>query len=245
MVLDPENFIQHIEWVFKNPQEEEEAQQAMSKAKMRDGQKWQEFFPHWDGLLSKAGGNSYPDHAKIVLLRERLSTSFSSAIWNVTFKTSYAEYTSQVGELAARYEATETFKELRRKRWPKGFFKGPQGNSSFTSNPQASGGSTGARRDADGDVIMGQSGTGPSKRKEKRAAWVSKEVLEDRKKSGLCYRCGGSGHRSPACPYLAAIRPMGKGPATSTIATASTFVPPVLEEESNEEFESAVESGNE
>lgn len=66
--------------------------------------------------------------------------------------------------------------------------------------------------------------------KRKRAKWVSPEELQRRGREGLCYRCGGSSHRSAACPYAPPRRPTGAAKAKVEL------VPPMLEEDSEVEL---------
>lgn len=46
-----------------------------------------------------------------------------------------------------------------------------------------------------------------SDEKKKRAKWVSKEVLQQRKDNDLCIRCGGKSHVARDCNYARAMRP--------------------------------------
>ncbi|OJD23762.1 hypothetical protein ACJ73_04880 [Blastomyces percursus] len=57
---------------------------------------------------------------------------------------------------------------------------------------------------------------------QRRAKWVSKDILDQRRQRRLCYRCGASGHMVGNCPY---------GPAQR--AQIPTRVAPVLEPNMN------------
>lgn len=59
----------------------------------------------------------------------------------------------------------------------------------------------------------------------RRAKWVAHDEIEKRKASGLCIRCGASGHRINSCPVLPARRPQ------ANVAVATARVEPVLEDE--------------
>ena len=67
----------------------------------------------------------------------------------------------------------------------------------------------------------------------KRAKWVAYEVRQDRRKKGVCFRCGAGGHREAQCPYLPARRPDdGK-----TVRLTNTYndAPPELESEDEDD----------
>ena len=66
----------------------------------------------------------------------------------------------------------------------------------------------------------------------KRAKWVAYEVRQDRRKKGVCFRCGAGGHREAQCPYLPARRP-DDGAVRYTNIHDNT--PPDLESEDEEE----------
>lgn len=72
-----------------------------------------------------------------------------------------------------------------------------------------------------------------------RAKWVPKAEIQRRKDSGLCMRCGASGHYASKCPYQAP-RPPSPVQAAST-ATTQAQIPPLLEEEHDAMLDSGKE----
>lgn len=66
----------------------------------------------------------------------------------------------------------------------------------------------------------------------KCAKWVSYEVRQDRRKKGLCFRCGGGGHREAECPYLPARRP-DNGDAVRLVNI--NHIPPELESDDEDD----------
>ena len=67
----------------------------------------------------------------------------------------------------------------------------------------------------------------------RRAKWVSKEEMEDRRKNGNCLRCGSNEHHVKRCPYLPARRPGGANTTNRPQAATTTQprIPPVLDDE--------------
>lgn len=74
-------------------------------------------------------------------------------------------------------------------------------------------------------VLRNQRSTSQDTQAERRAKWVTQDVIEKRKANRLCIRCGASGHMISSCPVLPARRPQ----ANVSVATAS--VEPLLEED--------------
>jgi hypothetical protein len=60
---------------------------------------------------------------------------------------------------------------------------------------------------------------------QRRAKWVTREVIEQRKSNRLCIRCGASGHMINSCSVLPARRPQ------TNVVVATTHIEPLLEEE--------------
>lgn len=61
--------------------------------------------------------------------------------------------------------------------------------------------------------------------KQKRAVYVDRTVLDYRRASKLCLRCGASDHFVPRCPYLPPKRP------EIGIKSTNMKVPPMIEED--------------
>ena len=93
---------------------------------------------------------------------------------------------------------------------------------------------TGARTNWNG---VRRKNTGTNDKPAPRAKWVTKAELNSRKEKGLCFRCGGSGHRVDGCPYRAAVNP---AKATGVNINAA-FSLPVLEDAGTELGESDFE----
>lgn len=82
--------------------------------------------------------------------------------------------------------------------------------------------------------------TGHSKG-QKRAKWVSKDVLRERYEEKRCIRCGASSHQQFRCPYLPARPP--SHPASPKMGRSQTEKPPEIED--NDEPEISEDSGKE
>ena len=87
---------------------------------------------------------------------------------------------------------------------------------------------------AKGQMLGQNKGQGGSRR---RVKWVSKEVLEERRRKKLCMRCGAGGHFARDCPYLPPIRPAPTPTTISQSAPAPVFPPPELAESKPSEDE--------
>ena len=55
----------------------------------------------------------------------------------------------------------------------------------------------------------------------RRAKWVAKEVLDYRRSSGLCLRCGNTGHRVANCVLLPPEKPKAHQASISAVRAAA------------------------
>jgi hypothetical protein len=77
----------------------------------------------------------------------------------------------------------------------------------------------------------------------KQAEWVSKDVIDQRKKEGHCLRCGKDSHFIKSCPYKPAKRPESR--LRTSAAVEEKRKEPPLEWEPDSESDGSDESGKE
>lgn len=216
---DYKQFINHLKRTFGNRQEKEDRQEELARLKQRENQRFTDFFPKFDEVLTGAGGESWTEESKVVWLRRSLSESLKVQLIQVSLDPSdYYGFVKQIEEVAYRYEHTYLFKGSK--------------NNTRNQNPSFVETSTPSEPnyDNDGDVIMSPvaSKNGVSKGLQSKvgtgqAKWVDETEIQRRRQSGLCLRCGANRHFIAQCPYRPPKRPR------SDINNVEIDIPPQLD----------------
>lgn len=185
-------FLDRVEFVFKDPQSKERAQRKLDA--LRQGTKpFLEVFTEWQSLLLESGGGSWPDDAKKVSLDRILSDELIRAMITVPSQPDFESYCSILKETDDRLRAykartkqkdTEVTKAPRQTTW-----KRPADLVRPVTDEK--------NEDMDWEPTPAKVATANAR----RAKWVSQEVRDQRRRTGLCIRCGGSGHMIRECPY--------------------------------------------
>jgi hypothetical protein len=197
---DVEGFWRYLENNFGDPGREARAARTLQSLRMRPTEEFAKFSTKFEKALVEAGGMTYPDRVKIMLLDAALSQPLRYAMIPITdMPVEYPEWHRKVLDIATRLEAANQAhqwnNQQRTQQWP------PATNHQTEAQQQ--------RCDADGDIQM--VGANAVKMKQDnnapRAPWISMEERERRREEGLCMRCGKANHRQKTCRLRPALRP--------------------------------------
>lgn len=211
-----ENMFEQMKVQFGDTERQKKALQQLQH--LRQGnQPFEDLLANFDRLLMEAGGFGWDDRLKIGLLRDALNYGMKDRMVSVVEEGTYVRYCQQVKGIADKLEELQKIKRSVRRVY--GGQSPPRTNAPTPApNPQPPADTmdwepTHARMDAT----------------KRRAKWASPEDIEHRRKKHLCFRCGGSGHIKPECPYLPARNP-NLQPRIRPVARVA-FVAPELEDE--------------
>jgi len=240
---DPEAFFAQLEDVFADSNEKAKALEQLTLMKHSVGQPWHDHQLEFDGLLLSADGESWSDTTKIGYLKNTFSNPAKLYTAAVAKTEDYYVFSEEVERIMTNLETTDQFKAAN-KRWMKERHREP--SHSMTVTAHSRGPAVTARVDADGDTVMAPTRTnGPRDRMrgarkdsggKQRAKWVNVAEREKRREKGLCFRCGGSGHRIRDCPYAAPMQPT---------AIHAVTVAPMLEDDPEDPYPATLEPGKE
>ena len=183
---DGEEFLEYLDTVFGDPNKRCRAQQELLNIKQTGGETFAAFLPRFETLLANAGWSNYSDEHKISFLKNALSRNIKSRLVGMDPIRSWPAFISRVHNISSDLIAL--------------------------TQPHISYQASSSKREAENHEMDWE----PAKparvnnmmaRNMKRATWVSREVLEQRKKKGLCIRCGHKGHRSTKCSFLPPEKP--------------------------------------
>jgi hypothetical protein len=234
------NFLDRVEFVFRDPQAKERAQRTM-EGLCQGSRPFLEVFTEWQALLMESGGGSWPDDAKKVSLDRILSDELVKEMITVPSQPDFESYCSIIKETDDRLRAYKARTSRPR-------------NQSSLGTPQTSWKqSTDAiRRRADDKVTNNWKVTrkasvedmdwepAPAKvltTNTKRAKWVSQEERGNRLRTGRCVCCGATGHFARACPYEPARRPVTANTARKPRVEIKEVAPELEEEELSSDSE--------
>jgi hypothetical protein len=186
---DPTDLLAYMEQALGDPNAKEKANNKLSS--MRQGKEaMAAFLPKYERTLADAGGADWPDDIKIHTLKRMLSKELMEALVVADIPQQYHEFTRLVLRTDARQKAV---KELR--------FVNVE-NASTRSPAKLTGGEP-----MDWQPSVNKVPTPTNGNEQKRAQWVTKDVLEARRTANKCLRCGGNGHFISSCKLLPAIPP--------------------------------------
>jgi hypothetical protein len=233
-------FLDRVGFVFRDPQAKERAQRKLDA--LRQGSKpFLEVFTEWQSLLLESGGSSWPDDAKKVSLDRILSDDLVRAMITVPSQPDFESYCSILKETDDRLRAykartkqkdTEVTKAPRQTTWkrPADTVR-PVTDEKNAYKPEL------VRKASVEDMEWEPTPAKVATANSRRAKWVSQEVRDQRRRTGLCIRCGGSGHIVRECPYGQPQRPVASDSVRKETAKARV-VEPELEDEEPQSSES-------
>lgn len=191
-------FLNYLENTYANKQLRQQAIFDLRSLQQRPNQPFLSFYPVFERTLTTAGGSSFPDQVKKDYLYNSLSKELQRLLVTVELPANWEGYVQKVQEKATLFES------LKRQNSHTSF------PSSFPPSPSSLPPSQGYGEPMDLSNVFTFSKELQEENKKlkgKRAVWVSKEVLEERKKNRLCFRCGRKGCTARACPLLPARSP--------------------------------------
>lgn len=216
---DPANLLAYMEQALGDPNVKEKASNKLSS--MRQGREaMAAFLPKYERTLAEAGGAHWSDDIKIHTLKRMLSKDIMEALIVADIPQQYHEFTHLVLRTDARLKA---LKDLR------------SGDTERASTRSLATPASGEPMDWQPSINKVQTPTNGNE--QKRAQWVTKDVLEARKAARKCLRCGGNGHFISSCKLLPASPPQ-----QSTTKVKATEV---TEDDATVVGESEPESGKE
>ncbi len=226
-------FLDRVEFVFKDPQSKERAQRKLDA--LRQGSKpFLEVFTEWQSLLLESGGGSWPDDAKKVSLDRILSDELVRAMITVPSQPDFESYCSILKETDDRLRAYKTrttkARDMEVPRASRTNWKKATGSAPPATDVRNSYGPQLVRKASVEDMEWEPTPAKVATANVRRAKWVSQEVRDQRRRTGLCIRCGGSGHIVRECPYGQPQRPVASDSVRKETARAKE-VEPELEDE--------------
>ena len=180
----PQDLLVYMEDIYGDTNSEERANNRLNS--MTQGREaFATFLPKFERTLAEAGGGEWADQVKINTLKRMLNQELRrSLVYIPVHPTAYNDFTRTLSTLASRLQALN----------PRSSTMTP---TSSTTNCDTMDWEPSANKTQISTPNDGQ----------KRAQWVSKDMLEKRKSNSLCLRCGGKGHFISSCKLLPAKPP--------------------------------------
>lgn len=177
---EPAAFLQYLDRTYADQNEQARAAATLRELRQRDDQPLTQFLPRFEKTIAQAGGELWPDSAKITFLEGALNQQLRRSLVSVALPSSYTEWLARVQEVAGRLEGlAPSSRRPRDSRVPK-------------AEPLA-------RRDIDGDTRMtGVNKLGPKPRSS------GPPLAQKPRDTRRCYDCGKVGHIARSCPERAA-----------------------------------------
>lgn len=227
-LADSDNFLKRVEFVFRDPQAKERAQRKLD-ALQQGSKPFLETFTEWQSLLLESGAGSWPDDAKKISLDRILSDELVQAMITVPSQPDFESYCSILKETDDRLRAFQTRlakpRDTPAQEAPRPAWNRPM--ERVRQNDLGPSGLKGARGSAVEDMEWEPAPAKVLTGGVKHAKWVSREELDDRRKTRRCFRCGASSHQVRECPYGPPRRPVV---ADGVRKGAAREVEPELEE---------------
>jgi len=173
----PQNLLQYMENVYGDANEEERANNKLNTM-VQGNEAFTTFLPKFERTLAEAGGSSWTDQVKINTLKRMLSQELRTSLVYVNHPTEYDDFVRTVQTLASRLAALKPRVKVRTTPTPVTDEMDWQPSVNKVQAP-----------------VNGNNG-------QKRAQWVSKDVLEERRANNKCLRYGSSGHFVRSCRLL-------------------------------------------
>ena len=181
----PESLLTYMENVYGDTNAEERANNKLNS--MTQGREaFATFLPKFERTLAEAGGNEWTDQVKINTLKRMLNQELrKSLVYIPDHPAAYNDFVRTLQTLASRLAALN-----------------PRGPVAATTSTTTNGNAM----EWESSVNKVRPSTDGNS-EQKRAQWVSKDVLEERRAANKCLRCGGDGHFVSSCKLLPARSP--------------------------------------
>lgn len=221
---DPADFLEFLDRLNLDSTRVSRANKELHIMKMREGQRWPDFFAAWCNKVTEARGDFWPDENKISMLENALNDRLTQALAgnHLIPDNDFNEWVRIVNKVAQKVEMAD-----QRSRWTAGrrvngatqFYnqKNDAPKREFNLEPiqgrqeaQTSGAREVEDLDASGDTMMGGiNNTAVGGKERRRAKWKTRAELDNLRKEGKCFRCERRGCTSRNCPLLPARKPKG------------------------------------
>ena len=173
--------LEYLDTIFGDKHKKQRATEALRTIRQKSQEPFATFLPRFEKVLADAGGMNWPDDVKRSYLDGSLTFELRRLVVTMPAVAEYSAYVSELLRLSDLYRATM-------RHAPKESVPAPSQRSELMDwePTRATSATTGQR---------------------KRARWVSDEVLDERRETGSCMRCGKTGHFIKDCTLLPPIRP--------------------------------------
>lgn len=234
-----EDLLTHMETIYGDPHKAENARREIYAIKQRNSS-FQEFYAEFDRLLQLAGGDEWPDHAKIGLLDVAVNKELQAAL--VTARQgneTWGEFVSLLIRVSNALESAGLAGNSRNSTTGSRSGGRYRGRGAWAGNSGSAGPTRTTAENPVRDVAA--SDTAPmdweptpartalqTRTTRQRARWVSGSEVSRRRANKLCVRCGESDHFVRNCPYESARPPNAM--VTRPVSENSPEVGPVENE---------------
>ena len=200
---DPDQFLDYLSFHYRDAHERERALAQIESIRQKKNESFADFFVRFSGLLGRCGGDEWDDAQKLTRLRRSLNDDIRTIALNRGIaKTDYQMAVSDYQQIASDMETSALEEKARRNQVPI-----PQGSA--------------PKKDQDGDVDMvtvsalkttraggtgRKTGKDGNNKNDPDSNWIPDEIFQQRKKAGVCTRCGQKGHKFRKCPNALVTR---------------------------------------
>ena len=235
----PEDFLEFLDRINLDPMRAARANNELLAMRIKDYQRWPEFYASWSNKLTEARGDFWDDTNKISMLQNSLTDNLKRTLAgnHLLPSDNFNEWVSIVNKVAQPLEMVESSSKRRRNFHPN-FDYSENSCESSTDNvthrqngykdyfekgriPMESHGKQQSHRDevdGAGDTIMGGiNAASVPVRERRRAKWKTQAQLEKLRKEGRCFRCERQGCSSRKCPLLPARNPKKNGTHVNSV----------------------------
>jgi hypothetical protein len=183
---DPDQFMAYLDSIYGDDNVKERANNKLNS--MSQGREaFTTFLPKFERTLAEAGGGEWTDEIKINTLKRMLNQELRrSLVYIPAHPEKYNDFIKTTQTLASRLAALDFWKPT-----APTVPKPSPVTDQMDWQPSAS----------KAQISIDDQG------EQKRAQWVSKDVLEERRTANKCLRCGGRGHFISSCKLLPALLP--------------------------------------
>ena len=183
MTWDPAEFFNYLEFCFRDAHAMERAQVQLDAMEQGKRESFSVFFVRFNTTLHEAGGADWADEQKLHRLRRALTPTMKNVALNRgVSRTDYAAAVELYHRIAVDIET-----------------------AAFEAHHHGTQGSSGPKRDSDGDTPMvtiaalqsnrnGQRGSTP-----RRGNWIPQDLFDERRAAKVCTRCADPAHSYRDC----------------------------------------------
>lgn len=177
----PDNFLAYMENIYGDPNSAERANNRLNSM-TQGNEAFATFLPKFEQTLAEAGGSEWADQIKINNLKRVLNQELrTSLVYIPKHPDAYDDFVRTLQTLASRLAALK-----------------PRARA--TTTPVVD------KMDWEPSVNRVQA-IADGNNEQRRAQWVSKDLLEKRRANNQCLRCGGNDHFVRSCKLLPAKPP--------------------------------------